>query len=73
MSAELLALQDVLEIDARDQLAHFRERFNVPEGLVYLDGNSLGPLPSATHTRVSEVRTVYVIECSRKDYVTQKP
>lgn len=34
--------------DAADPLARYRDRFYVPEGLVYLDGNSLGCLPRAT-------------------------
>jgi kynureninase len=35
-------------LDAADPLAPARARFLIPEGLVYLDGNSLGPLPAAT-------------------------
>ena len=73
MSAERFALQYVLALDATDPLAHFGARFEVPEGLVYLDGNSLGPLPTATHTRVSEVHAVCVVVCSNQDYVIQKP
>lgn len=35
------------ELDARDKLAYLRERFCIPAGRVYLDGNSLGVLPRA--------------------------
>ena len=31
--------------DARDPLARFRERFWIPEGMTYMDGNSLGLCP----------------------------
>jgi kynureninase len=36
-------------------LAAFRERFVVPPGVIYLDGNSLGCLPRATAARVTDV------------------
>ena len=32
------------KLDSDDPLAKFRERFYIPDGRVYLDGNSLGPL-----------------------------
>ncbi|HEX8281503.1 MAG TPA: hypothetical protein VF551_09000, partial [Chthoniobacterales bacterium] len=32
------------ELDARDTLADFRQRFFIPAGQIYLDGNSLGLL-----------------------------
>ena len=40
--------------DAADPLRHFRGRFQLPPG-VYLDGNSLGPLPRATVAAVDEL------------------
>ncbi len=47
---------DAQDLDARDPLAPFREQFVLPEeGLVYLDGNSLGMLPLATVERARRV------------------
>jgi len=46
--SELKVLASIAkELDAHDQLAYLRERFYIPAGKVYLDGNSLGILPRA--------------------------
>jgi kynureninase len=46
---------DCLARDAAHPLAPLRELFDLPEGVIYLDGNSLGALPRATAARVAEV------------------
>ena len=46
---------DCAELDTRDALAPLRRLFALPDGVVYLDGNSLGPLPKATQARLSDV------------------
>jgi kynureninase len=42
-------------LDAADPLAAWRDRFALPEGVIYLDGNSLGPLPKATAGMLDDV------------------
>ncbi len=42
-------------LDSADPLATARDMFLLPDGVTYLDGNSLGALPRATAARVAEV------------------
>lgn len=42
-------------LDLNDSLAFMRSEFSLQDGLIYLDGNSLGVLPKATASHVSEV------------------
>jgi kynureninase len=42
-------------LDSSSQLGETRSRFTLPEGLVYLDGNSLGALPSGVADAVADV------------------
>ncbi|MCB1996706.1 MAG: aminotransferase class V-fold PLP-dependent enzyme, partial [Rhodoferax sp.] len=47
--------EEALALDAADPLAPLRAQFTVPDDVIYLDGNSLGVLPSATPARVQQV------------------
>ena len=42
-------------LDRADPLAGLRAEFVLPDGVVYLDGNSLGALPRRTAARLAEV------------------
>jgi kynureninase len=52
---EYLTRGDAEALDRSDELASLRDEFVLPEGIVYLDGNSLGALPRNTIERVKEV------------------
>ena len=47
-----VSLDDAARMDATDPLAHFRDRFQLRHGLIYLDGNSLGVMPKQTLARM---------------------
>ena len=49
----MTTLQDCRTLDAQDPLRSLRELFTLPEGVIYLDGNSLGPLPQAAPDRIA--------------------
>ena len=48
----MISRDDCARRDGADALAPLREQFMLPEGVIYVDGNSLGALPRATPARV---------------------
>ena len=46
--------QDCRALDAQDPLSELRHQFTLPEGVIYLDGNSLGVLPNTAAARVAK-------------------
>lgn len=49
-----ISRQDCLALDAKDPLASLAEQFCLPDGVIYLDGNSLGALPRHTPDQIAK-------------------
>ena len=55
MSDAAMNREHCLARDAADPLAPLRQRFDLPAGVIYLDGNSLGARPKAALARAQQV------------------
>ena len=53
----MTTLQDCRALDAQDPLRELRDLFILPEGVIYLDGNSLGVLPRSAPARIAQAVT----------------
>ncbi len=51
----MITLEHCQQLDLQDPLRALREQFSLPNGVIYLDGNSLGALPKSTTARVAQV------------------
>src|SRR5260221_10670445 len=51
----VLTRDSLAALDRTDPIAHFRDQFVVPEGVLYLDGNSLGALPKSVEGKLAQV------------------
>ncbi len=52
-----ITLEDCQVLDQQDPLAFLRDQFDIPQGVIYLDGNSLGAMPKAALACVQRVVT----------------
>jgi kynureninase len=53
----MISLQDCQARDKADPLNPLRNLFSIPEGVIYLDGNSLGVMPKTAAARAAQVVT----------------
>jgi kynureninase len=53
--ANIYSLKHAKALDDGDELKTLKSRFTIPDGIIYLDGNSLGALPSSTVARLKNV------------------
>jgi kynureninase len=48
-----LTQQDALDLDFADPLAPIRELFELPDDVIFMDANSVGPMPKAARQKAA--------------------
>ena len=56
-SMPMTTSQDCRTLDAQDPLRELRHQFTLPNGVIYLDGNSLGVMPNTVASRIAKAVT----------------
>lgn len=51
----MIKIEDCRAMDRADELASLRDCFDLPAGIIYLDGNSLGAMPKAAPKKADDV------------------
>lgn len=54
MNSSPISFEHCVSLDKTDPLAHCKERFQLPDGVIYLDGNSLGAMPKSVPPRMKK-------------------
>jgi kynureninase len=54
MNPSPISLEHCIALDKSDPLAYCKDRFQLPEGVIYLDGNSLGAMPKSVPPRMKK-------------------
>ncbi|WP_069300643.1 kynureninase [Neptunicoccus sediminis] len=57
MTQQTYTRELIEKMDASDPMAHLKDRFELPEDVIYLDGNSLGALPKGVDARLQKAVT----------------
>lgn len=50
----MMTREDCVRLDTSDPLAEYRSQFELPDGVIYLDGNSLGPVTRSARRLINQ-------------------
>ena len=59
-----LSAEDILQMDYDDPLKEYKDKFQLPNGIIYMDGNSLGAMPKNTQDVINNTAGSQTLACS---------